>query len=583
MKLTTIQWADTTVNPIMGCGGCELFPSAAKVLAAIDDDVESGTATRIDSKILYQDLVADVFSKSPPAFPHIAHNKSVTTTNIWHLKERFKDRVSKQYGQAEADLAMMSVRQSITCYAAVLHLNRGTNILDREGRSKERDLNNGHAPTFESVTRFPGRSAKASKLVDLWEMQRADSPWKDGLPRLIFVSDMGDAFSAVKDFKFLKEDLMTAVESVQGSQHLWLWLTKRPERMALFAEEIGGFPANVCAMTTLTGPDPESLNRLAAIKKVKAHVRGLSIEPLWDRIPLSSLNLDGIDWVIVGGESGSGVFTRPFELEWAEELREHCRKHGVAFFLKQLGQNPMRGIEQISLKDSHGGDWEEWETSLRVREFPKAFYQYRVDTANCPVIKADDSPGATTVEVLASVVVDTDQEDFTRLDQIVRNGVRAFIECGKALAEIHDRQLWKLIPDATWESYCRGVIGMSKPHAHRLVEASQFAREIVKSLPNGNDLLPVAESQMRPLKKLETPEERLKAWKLAVFKAGGQPTGREVLAAVADVRVPAEPTEPRPTRVQQRAQLISRLREVVSARGSWKDIEQIIEDLEGLA
>ena len=141
--------------------------------------------------------------------------------------------------------------------------------------------------------------------------------------------------------------------------------------MAKFAEEIGGFPPNVCAMTTLTGPDKESLKRLADIKKVKAHVRGLSIEPLWNRIPPSKLNLTGIDWLILGGESGAGKIARPFALEWVEELREHCRKHGVAFFLKQLGTRVVRGGQKLCFGNRHAGDWNEWPSEMRVRQFPK--------------------------------------------------------------------------------------------------------------------------------------------------------------------------------------------------------------------
>jgi hypothetical protein len=66
---------------------------------------------------------------------------------------------------------------------------------------------------------------------------------------MIFVSDMGDALSAKGDFPFLKSDLMPAIRSDAGKRHLWLWLTKRPGRMAEFAMAIGGFPENVCAMT----------------------------------------------------------------------------------------------------------------------------------------------------------------------------------------------------------------------------------------------------------------------------------------------------------------------------------------------
>ena len=64
---------------------------------------------------------------------------------------------------------------------------------------------------------------------------------------------MGDSLSRIKDFPFLKGDLMPAILSENGKRHLWLWLTKRPSNMTKFADEIGGFPANVCAMTTLTG------------------------------------------------------------------------------------------------------------------------------------------------------------------------------------------------------------------------------------------------------------------------------------------------------------------------------------------
>lgn len=92
-----------------------------------------------------------------------------------------------------------------------------------------------------------------ARLPDLLGQSNSKTPWKDRLSRLVFVSDMGDALSSKVDFEFLKDDLISAVTSKEGKRHLWLWLTKRPERMALFAEEIGGLPENMCAMTTLTG------------------------------------------------------------------------------------------------------------------------------------------------------------------------------------------------------------------------------------------------------------------------------------------------------------------------------------------
>lgn len=369
-NITKIQWCDTTVNPIMGCGGCELFPSPGKVLETIDKAVAI-TGVRINSRAIYKDLVNEAYRKIPNPKP--GHKNAVNTTNIWHLRELFLKQVKRDHGREAENAAEMAIRQSITCYAATLHLNKGLKLL-----KPDYDGHKGHAPIFEALTRFEGRAMKdAAMLRDLLGCANPKTPWKKRLPRLIFVSDMGDALSSKKDFPFLKTDLMPAITSDNGKRHLWLWLTKRPARMAEFAEEIGGLPPNVCAMTTLTGPDTESLQRLADLKKVKTHIRGLSIEPLWERIPPSKLNLKGIDWLILGGESGSGDLTRSFALEWAEELRDHCKKQGVAFFMKQLGRNPSRNGQVIRLKDKHGGDWDEWEKNLRLREFPQTFHDYR--------------------------------------------------------------------------------------------------------------------------------------------------------------------------------------------------------------
>jgi protein gp37 len=182
---------------------------------------------------------------------------------------------------------------------------------------------------------------------------------------------MGDAFSRDSDFSFLEDEVIAPIRSPQGQRHFWLWLTKRPDRMARFGERIGGFPQNVCAMTTLTGLD--KLHRIDELREVQASVRGLSVEPLWERIAPDNLNLDGISWLIVGGESGRKDAVCPFDLSWARELRDHCGERKVAFFLKQLGRRPVFEGEEISLRDGHGGDWSEWPEDLRVREVPEAF------------------------------------------------------------------------------------------------------------------------------------------------------------------------------------------------------------------
>ncbi|MEI7819351.1 MAG: DUF5131 family protein [Verrucomicrobiota bacterium] len=368
---TTIQWSDSTINPIMGCGGCELFPPPGEIFADINR-AAARTGVTIDSKAIFKVLVDDCFAGIQNPGPEF--KRVVNTTNIWHLRKRFAEKVRRDHGTAARDAVELVIRRAITCYAAKLHLNKGVSIVN-----PTRHPHKGYAPIFEKVTQFKGRVAKAAKLKDLLGSADPVRPWKDALPRMLFVSDMGDALSTKGDFEFLKSDMMPAIRSERGSKHLWLWLSKRPERMVEFADEIGGFPANVCAMTTITSAGQEQLNRIDHLRRVKAPCRGLSIEPLWERIPAATLDLTGIDWVIVGGESGSGATTRPFAVEWAEELRDHCKKQGVAFFLKQLGRNPTRNGRLFRLRDKHGGDWKEWKESLRVREFPKHFHLFRAE------------------------------------------------------------------------------------------------------------------------------------------------------------------------------------------------------------
>lgn len=368
-QLTSIQWGDSTVNPTMGCNGCELFPSPAAVLQKIDDAVMACGA-KVSSRTLLTEMIQHHFQKIKD--PEHGHRNTVTTTNIWHFREPLSDAISLQHGPEAGRAVLAAIQTSITCYAAKLHLNRGANILRPDRKTKK-----GYAPTFEQLTNFEGRVAAAAGWKDLLGSKCPDAPWKDDLARLIFLSDMGDSHSSKskRQFDFLEREVIEPATSEKGLRHLWLWLTKRPLHMRDFATRIDGLPANFCGMTTVTGP--ETLYRVDDLRQVAASSRGLSIEPLWDRIPPKDLNLRGIDWVILGGESGSGKLTRPFHVEWAEELHAHCSKHGVAFFLKQLGRNPVVAGKPIRLADPHGGNWDEWPRHLRVREFPAYFHLYR--------------------------------------------------------------------------------------------------------------------------------------------------------------------------------------------------------------
>lgn len=571
-QITKIQWADSTVNPIMGCGGCELFPPPRKVLAEIDLAVEQAGVT-IKSSPIFKKLISGAHARITSPLP--GHKNAVNTTNIWHFREPFVAQLKERFGDGAAQAAEAAISRSITCYAGKLHLNKGVKLHSPDYAGKE-----GYAPIFESVTQFAGRAKDASHYKDLLGTFHPETPWKGRLPRLIFVSDMGDALSTKADFPFLKSDLMPAIMSEKGRNHLWLWLTKRPEWMAEFAEKIGGFPENVCAMTTLTGPDQESLKRLADLKRVKAHIRGLSIEPLWERIPPSKLNLKGIDWLILGGESGAGLkFTRPFALEWAEEMRDHCHRHGVAFFLKQLGRNPSRNGEVFRLKDTHGGDWDEWpDEALRVREFPKAFHDYRKEEM---VVSGTPRPVQEKKPKMNNQLTKEEKAEFRHLHKVVMKGIKAFAAAGEALAKIHAGKLWRAGGHKTWDEYCQSVAGMTRAHASRLMRASACMAEL-KTSPIG-DVLPVAESQVRPLLKLTNPEDRVEVWTKAVEKADGkQPTAADVLEVVMEVLEPEGGEEKPPTLGECRTDVVGRLRSVVSQRKSWKEVEELLSELEEL-
>lgn len=248
------------------------------------------------------------------------------------------------------------VRSRAKCYAGLL----GT----------MRCWHKGHARIFDKPQQFPGRMAEAAKWAAPAPKEGRNKPWLSGLPRLIFVSDMGDALSRDVPFDYLRTEIINTVNSVDGQRHIWLWLTKRPTRMADFGSWLQshslGWPRNLVAMTTVTGPD--TVARIKALLRVPAACRALSLEPLFGRM---DLQLDGIDWVIVGG--GSDVLAKPFHVEWALEIREKCHATNVAYFLKQLGRSAYFNGKPLPLNNPHGGDWNEWSPGWRTREMPGRF------------------------------------------------------------------------------------------------------------------------------------------------------------------------------------------------------------------
>jgi protein gp37 len=149
--------------------------------------------------------------------------------------------------------------------------------------------------------------------------------WKK--PRVIFVNSMSDLFHEDIPVEFIEAVFKTIK---QCPQHVFQILTKRSERLRSLANHLD-WHQNIWMGVSVE--NSEVIHRIADLKTVPAHVRFLSCEPLIG--PLNALELEGIHWVIVGGESGPGA--RLMKQQWIDSILCQCRKHEVAFFFKQWG------------------------------------------------------------------------------------------------------------------------------------------------------------------------------------------------------------------------------------------------------
>ena len=149
--------------------------------------------------------------------------------------------------------------------------------------------------------------------------------WKK--PQTIFVNSMSDLLHEDVPLGFISRvfDVMQ-----QAHWHLFQVLTKRSARLAELAPLLP-WPENVWVGVTVESA--AYVHRVDDLRATPAAVRFLSLEPLLG--PLPGIDLTGIDWVIVGGESGPGA--RPMAEAWALDLRDQCRRAGVRFFFKQWG------------------------------------------------------------------------------------------------------------------------------------------------------------------------------------------------------------------------------------------------------
>jgi protein gp37 len=149
--------------------------------------------------------------------------------------------------------------------------------------------------------------------------------WKT--PRFIFVNSMSDLFHEDVPVNFIQRVFQTMC---QASWHTFQMLTKRSQRLFELNSLIN-WPSNVWMGVSIETQDYTF--RVDHLRSTNAKIKFLSLEPLLSSIP--NLDLNGIDWVIVGGESGP--YARPIEESWVLDIRDKCQDNNIPFFFKQWG------------------------------------------------------------------------------------------------------------------------------------------------------------------------------------------------------------------------------------------------------
>lgn len=266
-------------------------------------------------------------------------------------------------------------------------------------------------PPYHGFVQIANGHPKWTGKIELVEKHLTDPlHWKK--PQRVFVNSMSDLFHEA-----LPDEAIDRVFAVMAlcPQHTFQCLTKRPERMLKYfgtnygihravaikeqACKIPNYSALCEAADFMPWPyrnvwlgvsceDQKTADeRSAILRQVPAALRFISQEPQLAAIDWKPGSLDGISWLIQGGESGPGA--RHFDIHWARKTLMQCRAAKVAYFLKQLGAKPMyrahggddprhlfNGLRQLysngsPLKDRKGGDVSEWPEWARVREFPR--------------------------------------------------------------------------------------------------------------------------------------------------------------------------------------------------------------------
>lgn len=220
------------------------------------------------------------------------------------------------------------------------------------------------------------------------ERWRTVGPWRDilkwdkaaaaeGVRKRVFAQSMSDFFEDHPQLESWRAEACVILEGLK-----WLdiqLLTKRPENIKRMVPPhwLEQWPSHIWIGTSVENQSVAD-ERIGHLMYVPAAVRFLSCEPLLGPLLLSGYlsmrDFHGIDWVIVGGESGHNA--RYMDMNWAKSIVAQCRAADVPVFVKQLGTRVAQLCEH---RDRKGGDINEWPSALRIREFPRMEAQAHAD------------------------------------------------------------------------------------------------------------------------------------------------------------------------------------------------------------
>lgn len=207
------------------------------------------------------------------------------------------------------------------------------------------------SPKYAKLTRKSGGRYKWNGKIRLdYDALEIPIRWKQG--RLIFVNSMSDLFHDDVPDAFIKDVFRVMGET---PQHTYQLLTKRPERARKLNKKLAWHRNVWLGASVESAPYTD---RIDDLRKTDAAIKFLSLEPLLG--PLDGLELDGVNWVIAGGESGPGA--RPMNPDWVRSIRDQCNRADIAFHFKQWGGKNKKRTGRVL----DGRTWDELPTGLQL-------------------------------------------------------------------------------------------------------------------------------------------------------------------------------------------------------------------------